>query len=216
MLYTSQDINGTLVPATGFIAVPFVRRQKDPFRLIALAHGTIGVFRGCAPSSSSKLFDYNSWTPLLLAGYAVVATEYAGLGNDMIKHQYIASAAYANDVYWSVAAAHEAFPNDLTREWVSIGHSQGGDVVYKLSEHKLVQDNSSGYLGVSRWLRSPRSRIRLFTVPLRMATLILTKRGTKKFLWRWVHLSLVFRWSSPATLLLSWLPPCARESNWPR
>ena len=30
---------------------------------------------------------------------------------------------------------------------MSIGHSQGGGAVYKLSEHKLVQNSSSGYLG---------------------------------------------------------------------
>lgn len=146
--YTSQDVNGSLVPATGFIAFPFARPQKsDPFKLVAFAHGTTGVFHGCAPSTSSYLFDYNSWTPLLLAGYAVVATDYAGLGNNMTTHQYIASAANANDIYWSVVAAHEAFPSDLTHEWVSIGHSQGGGATYKLSEHELVQDDSSGYLG---------------------------------------------------------------------
>lgn len=78
-----------------------------------------------------------------------MATDYAGLGNGEIEHQYIASAANANDndVYWSVAAARKAFSNALTREWVSIGHSQGGGAVYKLSEDELVQDNSSGYLG---------------------------------------------------------------------
>lgn len=146
--YTSQDVNGSLVPATGFIAFPFTRpRKSDPFKLVAFAHGTTGVFHGCAPSTSSYLFDYNSWTPLLLAGYAVVATDYAGLGNNMTTHQYIASAANANDIYWSVVAAREAFPNDLTHEWVSIGHSQGGGATYKLSEHELVQDDSSAYLG---------------------------------------------------------------------
>ncbi|PLB54753.1 hypothetical protein P170DRAFT_421407 [Aspergillus steynii IBT 23096] len=77
--YTSQDIDGSPVPATGFIAMPFVRRQRDPFKL--------------------------------------------------------------------VAAARKAFPHDLTHKWVSMGHSQGGGAVYKLSEHKLVQDDSSGYLG---------------------------------------------------------------------
>lgn len=40
----------------------------------------------------------------------------------------------------------QTFPNDLTREWVSIGHSQGGGAAYELSEYKLVQDDSRGYL----------------------------------------------------------------------
>ena len=97
--YTSQDINGTTVPATGFIAFPFVRHKAHPFKLVAFAHGTSGIFHGCAPSTSSFLYDYDSWTPLLLSGYAIVATDYAGLGNDMVKHRYIASATNANDVY---------------------------------------------------------------------------------------------------------------------
>ncbi|KAL4917531.1 hypothetical protein BDW62DRAFT_218059 [Aspergillus aurantiobrunneus] len=60
---------------------------------------------------------------------------------------YISSAANANDVYWSVVAARNTFPAAFTHEWVSIGHSQGGGAVYKLSEPKLVQDKASGYLG---------------------------------------------------------------------
>ncbi|KAB8076224.1 hypothetical protein BDV29DRAFT_154851 [Aspergillus leporis] len=112
--YTSQDANGSPVPATGFTTLPFVRRHKDPFKLVAFAHGTTGVFRGCAPSTASYLYDYNIWTPLLSVGYAVVATNYVGLRNGMSKHKYIASAANTIVVYWSIAAALKAFPNDLT------------------------------------------------------------------------------------------------------
>ncbi|CAG8921856.1 unnamed protein product [Penicillium salamii] len=144
--YTSVDLDNSLVPATGFVAFPFVRSQ-EPLKLVAYAHGTSGVFRGCAPSTSPKLFDYQSWQPLLLAGYAVVATDYAGLGNNYTAHKYVASAANADDTFWSVAAAHNAFPNTLSKEWVSIGHSQGGGTVWKLSEHEAVNVQGSGYLG---------------------------------------------------------------------
>ncbi|KAG7039452.1 prolyl aminopeptidase (secreted protein) [Colletotrichum scovillei] len=144
--YTSADIDGSPMPVTGFVAFPFARTQQ-PFNLIAYAHGTSGVFRGCAPSTSPSLFDYQSWSPLLIAGYAVVATDYAGLGNNYTAHKYVASAANANDTYWSVVAARTAFPDILSHDWASIGHSQGGGAVWKLSEHKLVQDSASGYLG---------------------------------------------------------------------
>ncbi|KAK7440882.1 hypothetical protein CaCOL14_001949 [Colletotrichum acutatum] len=144
--YTSADIDSSPVPVTGFIAFPFARTQQ-PFNLIAYAHGTSGVFRGCAPSTSPSLFDYQSWSPLLIAGYAVVATDYAGLGNNYTAHKYVASAANANDTYWSVIAARTAFPDILSHDWASIGHSQGGGAVWKLSEHSLVQDSASGYLG---------------------------------------------------------------------
>jgi pimeloyl-ACP methyl ester carboxylesterase len=144
--YTSIDLDGTPVPSTGFIAFPFARMGKS-FKLVAYAHGTSGVFPGCAPSTSPNLYDYYSWTQLLLAGYAVVATDYAGIGNNHTAHKYIASAANSNDIYWSVAAARNAFPDILSHEWASIGHSQGGGAVWKLSEHRLVQDSKSGYLG---------------------------------------------------------------------
>ncbi|RSL58836.1 hypothetical protein CEP54_007569 [Fusarium duplospermum] len=145
--YMSLDLdNKTTVPATAFIAVPFVR-GRDPFNVIAYAHGTTGMFRGCAPSTSSFFFDYDSWTPLIHAGYAVVATDYAGLGNNQTAHKYISSAAQANDVLYSVIAARKAFPLDLSKKWASIGHSQGGGASWKLSEHTKVQDDKAGYLG---------------------------------------------------------------------
>lgn len=146
--YTSKDLDGTAVPTTGFIAIPFTRpAHGGRFPLVAFAHGTIGVYRGCAPSSSPELYDYDTWIPLLLRGYAVVATDYAGLGNNFTEHKYVSFAAHAHDLYYSVQAARKAFPTAFTDEWMSMGHSQGGGAVWKLSEYPLVQSPSSGYLG---------------------------------------------------------------------
>ena len=146
--YTSKDLDGTAVPVTGFIAIPFTRPAHDGrFPLVAFAHGTIGVYRGCAPSSSPIFYDYDTWIPLLLRGYAVVATDYAGLGNNFTAHKYVSFAAHAHDLYYSVQAARKAFPTAFTEEWMSMGHSQGGGAVWKLSEYPLVQNPSSGYLG---------------------------------------------------------------------
>ncbi|SPJ79464.1 uncharacterized protein FTOL_07855 [Fusarium torulosum] len=146
--YTSQGLDGSPVPSTGFIAFPFAKpSHHQKFPLVAYAHGTIGVHRGCAPSSSPSLFNYDSWAPLMLRGYAIVGTDYAGLGNNFTSHKYCSYAAHANDVYYSVQAARKAFPGAFTKEWMSIGHSQGAGTVWKLSEHPLVQNASSGYLG---------------------------------------------------------------------
>ncbi|TGO55580.1 hypothetical protein BCON_0090g00240 [Botryotinia convoluta] len=146
--YTSKDLDGTIVPSSGFIAFPFASPAKgSEYPLVAFAHGTIGVHRGCAPSSSPSLFNYNSWAQLMYSGYAVVATDYAGLGNNHTAHKYCAFTAHANDIYYSVQAARKAFPGMFTKDWASVGHSQGGGAVWKLSEHPLVQKQSSGYLG---------------------------------------------------------------------
>ncbi|KAH8705785.1 Alpha/Beta hydrolase protein [Talaromyces proteolyticus] len=124
--YTSRDLDGSPVPSTGFIAFPYAKpAHGGKIPLVAFAHGTIGVYRGCAPSSSPDVFNYDSWTPLIFHGYA----------------------AHANDLYYSVQAARKTFPGVFTEEWMSIGHSQGGGAVWKLSEHPLVQNASSGYLG---------------------------------------------------------------------
>ncbi|KAL4880671.1 hypothetical protein BJY04DRAFT_208046 [Aspergillus karnatakaensis] len=126
--YTSTYLDGSAIPSTGFIALPYARISK-PFKLIAYAHGTSGVFRGCAPSTSPSLFGYQSWR------------------NKYTAHKYVASAANANDVYVFVVAAQRAFPRRLPQDWVSVGHSQGGGAAYKLSEHKLVRNATRGYLG---------------------------------------------------------------------
>ncbi|TGO15655.1 hypothetical protein BTUL_0037g00060 [Botrytis tulipae] len=123
--YTSVDLDGTIVPSSGFIAFPFASPANgSQFPLIAYAH-----------------------VPLMYNGYAVVATDYAGLGNNYTLHKYSAFTAHANDLFYSVQAARKAFPGMFTKDWASIGHSQGGGAVWKLSEHPLVQKHSSGYLG---------------------------------------------------------------------
>ncbi|KUF81191.1 Shikimate O-hydroxycinnamoyltransferase [Phytophthora nicotianae] len=78
--YVSEDLNGTYVPVSGYIALPFSLPESGEFPLVAFAHGTIGEFRGCAISNGPNLFDYSSWSLLSERGYALVGTDYAGLG----------------------------------------------------------------------------------------------------------------------------------------
>ncbi|KAK5997655.1 Epoxide hydrolase B [Cladobotryum mycophilum] len=156
--YTSRDIDGSLVPATAFIALPYTPapsyntsmdgKSKIRYPLAAYAHGTSGIYRGCAPSTSPSLYDYDSWQLLVERGYAVVATDYAGLGNNYTEHKYLSFPAQVNDIYYSVLAARKALDDGalFTNEWVAVGHSQGGGVVWKLSESDLIK-NDKNYLG---------------------------------------------------------------------
>ncbi|KAB8077657.1 Alpha/Beta hydrolase protein [Aspergillus leporis] len=147
--YTSRDPNGSLVPATGFIGIPYTTFRKDKkYPVIAYAHGTIGVFAGCAPSTTPTLYDYTSWSLLMGKGYAIVAPDYAGLGNNYTPHKYLSFPAHANDLYYSMIAARKVFPGLFTNEWMSVGHSQGGGAVWKLSESKMLQTGAAGkYIG---------------------------------------------------------------------
>ncbi|KAJ4148379.1 hypothetical protein LMH87_002852 [Akanthomyces muscarius] len=156
--YSSKDLNGSLVPATAFLALPFAPRPaaKDcsknsnstVYPLVAYAHGTSGIYRGCAPSNGPSLYDYDSWQLLIERGYAVVATDYAGLGSNHTLHKYGSYVAQANDVYFSVVAARRAFGGSalFSEDWMSVGHSQGGATVWKLSESDLVARDTH-YLG---------------------------------------------------------------------
>lgn len=150
MQYTSLTSNNTTVPVTGFIALPYAAGlaalgesdQTNPeqvrFPVVAFAHGTCGLFRGCAPSNGASLWDYDSWQLLVQRGYAVVATDYAGLGNNYTTHKYGDSPAQVNDVFYSMMAARKLFGAALTESWVSVGHSQGGTVAWKLAESNFV------------------------------------------------------------------------------
>lgn len=148
--YTSKDLDGSLVPVTGFIALPYtpaphLNLRGDKYPLVAYAHGTSGIYRGCAPSAGPNMYDYDSWQLLVERGYAVVATDYAGLGNNYTSHKYISFTAQAADAYYSVTAAHQAL-DIFTKQWVAVGHSQGGGAVWKLSESELVKHDRN-YLG---------------------------------------------------------------------
>ncbi|KAJ0128640.1 Uncharacterized protein HZ326_28273, partial [Fusarium oxysporum f. sp. albedinis] len=148
--YTSIDYNGSLVPVTGFIAFPMIPIGTRKYPLVAFAHGTIGVYQGCAPSASQNLFDYGTWPLITNRGYAVVATDYAGLGNNYTTHKYCSFPAHVNDLYYSVVAARKAFGHILSEDWMSVGHSQGGGAVWKLAESKFVQhavSDAGRYLG---------------------------------------------------------------------
>jgi pimeloyl-ACP methyl ester carboxylesterase len=151
--YVTEDLNGTYVPATGFIALPFSLPPSGKFPLVAYAHGTIGAWFGCAPSNGPVLYDYESWQLMTTAGYAVVGTDYAGLGNNAIDHKYLAYSVNALDVFHSLKAARQAFGAILSKQWVAAGHSQGGAVVWRLAEDlpsiaaRYRSDEAENYLG---------------------------------------------------------------------
>ena len=62
--------------------------------------------------------------PLLLRGYAVLTTDYAGLGNNFTEHKYISFAIHTHDLYYSVQIVYKAFPTGFIDERISIGHSK--------------------------------------------------------------------------------------------
>jgi pimeloyl-ACP methyl ester carboxylesterase len=143
--YASRDANGRPVLATGVVLLPPGKAPEGGWPVIGWAHGTAGVARVCAPSLMKDL--YYGWEGLFiypLMGYAVVATDYAGLGTPG-PHQLLWLEAQAQDVVNAIPAARAAIPS-LGAKWVAVGHSQGGATVIKVSalENRI---HDPGYLG---------------------------------------------------------------------
>jgi alpha-beta hydrolase superfamily lysophospholipase len=146
--YVSVSADEAIVPATAFVAFPFARpRYGEPYKMVAFAHGTIGTTYGCAPSTAFNLYDYDTVSPLLLAGYAVVGADYAGLGNNYTKAYWEANTLNAYDVVYSAVAAKKAWPKLLTKEWVAIGHSQGGGTAWGVAESNALDGCGLELLG---------------------------------------------------------------------
>lgn len=154
--YQSATFNGTAVPASAFVAWPW---QPQTFPnisgapVIAWAHGTSGLNMECAPSHMQSLwYQFSAPFTLVLQGYAVIGVDYAGLGinatvnGEPIVHQWAANPAGANDLFYAVQAARQAWPLELSEQFVVVGHSQGGGVAWGAAQRQ-AQQPVPGYLG---------------------------------------------------------------------
>jgi len=140
ILYHSRSAAGRDVPASGVVLLPAGNPPTGGWPVIVWAHGTSGVARICAPSMMKDIYYGNEGLfPMVQAGFAVVAVDYAGLGTD-VPHQYISLPAQANDVINGVTAAREAVPH-LSSRWVVDGHSQGGGAAWLVAQQPAVLRN---------------------------------------------------------------------------
>lgn len=148
ILYVSRALNGRAVAASGVVLIPAGTPPEGGWPVIAWAHGTSGVARQCAPSLMKDLeYGEEGLMPMVRAGFAVVATDYAGLGTPG-PHAYDDKIPQANDVVYSIPAAHAAVPA-LSSRWVAIGHSEGGVAVWGVAELEAKLNDPSYAGGIS-------------------------------------------------------------------
>jgi alpha-beta hydrolase superfamily lysophospholipase len=135
VLYTSTGLDDRQTVVSATILVPDSLPEGGGERpVLAWAHGTTGVARGCAPS----LLD-DPWggipalDEVLERGWVVVATDYEGLGTEG-RHPYLVGEVAARNVLDSIRAVESfaerqpgafgnATPGSSSVVW---GHSQGG------------------------------------------------------------------------------------------
>ena len=95
------------------------------FPVIAWAHGTVGLGDDCTPSALPRTpRDDEYLFALADQGYAIVASDYAGLGTPGLM-SYLNSVTTAHGVVDSVIAAH-GMGLPLSPRWAIVGQSQGG------------------------------------------------------------------------------------------
>jgi predicted esterase len=132
VLYSSRTPLGAKTAVSGSISVPRGKPPKGGWPVITWAHGTTGVADVCAPSRNSVTSpaepyisyiypDLNAW---LAAGYAVLQTDYQGLGTPG-PHAYLVGEAEGRSVLDIVSAARQLDPK-ISKRYLIAGHSQGG------------------------------------------------------------------------------------------
>ncbi len=126
LLYTSSGLDNKAVAVSGDVAIPKGKAPKGGWPVISWAHGTVGIADACAPSKIGTQANYdspllNSW---LKAGYAVVRTDYEGLGTPG-PHPYLIGSSEGRSTLDMVRAARKLNP-DIGSQLVIAGHSQGG------------------------------------------------------------------------------------------
>lgn len=132
VLYRSTNIAGQPVAVSGTVAVPKGTPPAGGWPVISWTHGTTGIADICAPSRNDGSYPARGYVNLMntsldqwvAKGYAVVQTDYEGLGTPGI-HPYLVMDSEARGAVDMVRAARQINPA-LGRDWLVMGHSQGG------------------------------------------------------------------------------------------
>jgi pimeloyl-ACP methyl ester carboxylesterase len=133
VLYRSLSVKGKPIAVSGTIDIPKGKAPATGWKVISWAHGTVGAADVCAPSratAGSAADGYVSYaTPTydrwVKAGYAVLRTDYEGLGTPG-PHPYLIGRSEGRSIVDIALAAKKLYPTQLSDDWVIGGHSQGG------------------------------------------------------------------------------------------
>lgn len=134
VLYSSTEgVDGKgLIAVSGVLYVPKGKAPNGGWPLLAWAHGTVGVADICAPSFTGRFPRDATYLNFWLAkGYAVVASDYQGLGTRG-PHPYLLTRPVAYSVLDSIRAV-QGKRFGIGKKVVLIGQSQGGAAAFATS-----------------------------------------------------------------------------------
>ena len=149
ILYYSRAANGEPRAVSGVVIVPEKTPPAGGWPVIAWAHGFEGVARQCAPSLRDNLVEGPLLSMYINLGYAIVVSDYAGLGTAS-RNAYVDMQSNAADVIYSVPAARAAAP-DLSPRWIAMGINEGDLVAAAVDEveHDIGDPNYLGSVALS-------------------------------------------------------------------
>jgi dienelactone hydrolase len=131
LVYRTTSRDGEPATSGGNVYLPAGAAPPGGWRVVSWAHGTSGMAQGCAPNLLGGIADTHDETPqltdLLAQGYAVVATDYIGLGAPG-RYEYLSGRAEGHAVLDIVRAGRLVEP-DLSDSYALAGHSIGGHAV---------------------------------------------------------------------------------------
>jgi dienelactone hydrolase len=186
VLYRSSGVAGRIA-VSGMVSVPRGRPPRGGWPVITWAHGTTGIADRCAPTRNPRLVRYGkplyeSW---LKRGYAVVATDYEGLGTPSYVHPYLNGPSEGRGVLDIVRAARR-LDRRIGRRMIVSGISQGGTAALfaaSLAPRYTPELNVRGTVAfspgshVGEQLQLPREVLPTAPNPSLSAVLMLTARG---------------------------------------
>ena len=151
MTYKMLGVNGNEVQATSLLFTPKTAPPITGWPIVVWAHGTTGVADDCAPSQAALDTDVKKMIDqLLVAGYVVVAPDYEGLGIRDEVHPYLNLKSAAFSITDAVVAARSYLGNRVAKQWVTVGHSQGGHAALGAGEfHTRAQLDYRGTIAVA-------------------------------------------------------------------
>lgn len=163
-LYDARSANAEDVASSGVILFPDGKPPAGGWPVIGWAHDVDGLARICAPSLAHNLQHGPLLSMYVKVGYAVVATDYTGLGTNF-RNAFADALSNAWDVIYSIPAARRAVPQ-LGSRWIAMGTGEGAMAVVALAElqHDIHDANYLGSVAVSRLadlgdLYEPRSNL---------------------------------------------------------
>lgn len=132
VLYRSTSVGGKAIAVSGTIHLPKGKAPRGGWPVVSWAHATSGIGDQCAPSRNpgeGAIHAYHAYIEGLLdrwlqAGFAVVRTDYEGLGTKG-AHPYLVGVSEARGVLDIVRAARQ-YSRSVGSRVVVAGHSQGG------------------------------------------------------------------------------------------